>query len=334
LLFETGREIRHSAPTTSTLQEQTRYSANLAGLFLPGEHEQVYRGLGRFSEKLIGEHGVSGKEIFPGCILLASGLLGIFLGRKNIKHYGFWLLSLVVFFVISLGPYLNAGGRTFFSAPLPYYYLRKIFFFFEMDRSPVRIIVLALLALTIFSAGFFKRVGQIFTGGETAVIFNLLALLAVIDLFQAPMQISRVELPAPYQQIASERGQFSILELPLLPDIYRYSGFFQPYHKKALAANLIGRKIGVGYGDDPLFFYFDEPLRFLNLDPESRDKALEQIKAELKRRQIRYIIVYLKFVDNEQNSDIDRLATFLDPQKKIESYKMFRMYQFDYGDAR
>ena len=205
LLFETGKEIlRNSTPATSTLQEQTRYSANLAGFVLPGERQLVYRGLGRISERLIDEHGVSGKEIFPGYILLVSGLLGIFWGRKNIRHYGFWLGCLVIFIVVSLGPYLSAAGKTFFSVPLPYYYLRKLFFFFAMDRSPVRIIILSLLALSIFSAGFFKRVGQIFSGGESAVIFSILCLLAFIELFQVPMQVSRVELPAPYRQIASE----------------------------------------------------------------------------------------------------------------------------------
>ena len=92
--------------------------------------------------------------------------------------------------------------------------------------------------------------------------------------------------------------------------------------------------MGAAYADDPLFFYFDEPLRLLNLDQDSRARALEQVKAEFKRRQIKYIIVFLKFVDDEQKSDLDRLAQLLQPQNKMDTDQKFRMYEFDFGVAR
>jgi len=330
-LFEVGKEMLHATtPETSTLQEQNLWSANLLGFIIPGPDQKIYKSLSALGGKAVIAVGSSGKEIFPGYLLLLSAILGIFMARKHIRQYGFWILVLVIFFTLSLGPYLNAAGKTFFSVPLPYYFLRKVFPFFEVDRSPVRIVIFASLALSVFSAGFFKWLEQKLEGKKTGAVFVILAALAIVELNQAPVRVDRMELPELYQKIGAEPGQFTILELPLLPDIYRLSGFFQPGHKKNLAISLTARKIGVGAGDDPLFSYWDEPLRFFNLDTETQERVKEQMKSELRRREIKYVIVFLRFVDDDKKEQIERLAGLLGPEKSFDSSGIFRVYQFDH----
>ena len=333
LLYEIGKEMANKTmPATSTLQEQNLYSANLLGFVIPGPNQTIYKPLAELGGKAVIPIGSSGKEIFPGYLLLLCAVFGIFLARKHIRQYGFWILALVSFMVLSLGPYLNAASKTFYQIPPPYFFLRKVFPFFEIDRSPVRVVIFGLLALAVFSAGFFKWLEQKLTGKKVGLVFIAIASLAVIELNQAPIKVERVELPELYQKIAAEPGPFTILELPLLPDIYRLSGFFQPGHKKNLAISLTARKIGVGAGDDPLFSYLDEPLRFFNLAPETQERVKNQMKVELRRREIKYVIVFLRFVDDDKKGQIERLAGMLSPVKSFDSSGIFRVYQFDHRE--
>jgi len=328
-LMEVIRELlKQTTPALSTLEEQTLYSADLLGLVLPGFNQKIYAPLGRAAEILIGPSGVSGKEIFPGYLLLGSGLAGIFLARKKVRDYGFWLLILLACLILSLGPYLNLAGHTFYHFPLPYFYLRKIFPFFEMDRSPVRIVIFSLLALAVFSAGFFRWLEEKIPSRKKNLLFLLIAAAGLMELNQAPIKVDRVPLPRLYQEIAQEPDKFTVLDLPLLPDIYRYSGFFQISHKKYLAIDLTARKVGAVFSEDPLFFYLDEPLRFFELGPEKQGRIKEQIRSELKRRKVKYVIIYLKFVDPEKKADLDRLLRGLGPEKDFASEDLFRVYQF------
>lgn len=158
-LWQVGKEVFHkSTPSTSTLQEQSIYSANLLGFVLPGENNRFLSPLSKIGNRLTSGRGVAGREIFPGYLLLLLGVLGIFFARRHIRHYGFWLCCLVFFLALSLGPYLHIGQKTYWELPLPYFYLRKNFFFFQMDRSPVRSCIWALLALTVFANGYLRWV--------------------------------------------------------------------------------------------------------------------------------------------------------------------------------
>jgi len=330
-LYEAGKELLSNAtPVGSTLREQSRYSANLLGFVLPGPDQTLYRGLGRWTQSLTGGFGVGGREIFPGYVLLFTGLPGIFLARARIKHYGFWLMALAVFFILSLGPYLVLGWNTFYDLPLPYFYLRKVFFFFQMDRSPVRIVVLALLSLAVFSAGLLRLLEDRFKSRKR-LVSGIIGALAIMELIQAPVKVDRVDPPAFYREMGSDPQQYTILELPLLPDIYRFSGFFQPYHHKRLALDLTARKVGAGLAKSPLLYYLDEPLRFFRLDPGDQARAKDEIQAELKRRELRYVIVYLKFIDEGKKNDLDRLAKVLSPEAGFDSAGVLKIYRFGYG---
>ncbi len=328
-LWEAGKELaRQTTPVRSSLEEQTLYSADLIGLVLPGFNQKIYAPLGRAAEAMVGASGVSGKEIFPGYLLLLSGLAGIFLARKKIRDYGFWLMTLLTCLILSLGPYLNSAGDTFYRFPLPYYYLRKIILFFEMDRSPVRIIILSLFCLAVFSAGFWGWLEEKIPGRKKTLIFIIIAAAGLLELNQAPIKLDRIRLPKLYQEIAQEPGQFTLLDLPLLPDVYRYSGLFQMEHKKFLATAITARQAGASFSQDRLLFYLDDPGRFFSLEPEKQAEAKTRILSELGRRKIKYIIVYLRFVDADKRRDLDRIIRLLGPGKNFVSENLFQVYQF------
>jgi len=329
LFFVSKDLIFKTTPASSILGEQNRYSANLLGFILPGPNQKIYQALGNFSENIIAENGVSGKEIFPGYILLISGLLGMFLSRKNLKNYGFWLLSFLVFFILSLGPFLKCGTYTLFHPELPYFFLAKILPFLEMDRSPVRIIILGYFSLTLLSLGFFSQLEKKITSQKKKFLLGIISAVALIELNQAPIHLTKIPLPEIYQTISKEKDKFTVLELPLFPETYRYAGIFQTYHRKYLAIDLTARKAGAGFYDRPLFFYLDEPLRFLLLPKQDQGQAKKEIEKELWHRKIKYIILYLKFMDDEKALDLDRLLNTLNPTKIFYSEPTLKVYQFE-----
>lgn len=329
LFFLAKELITKTTPASSILGEQNRYSANLLGLVLPGPNQKIYQAVGNFSENIIAQNGSSGKEIFPGYILLLSGILGIFFSRKTIKNYGFWVLSFLVFFILSLGPFLKFGKYTLFHPELPYFFLSKIFPFMEMDRSPVRMIIFVHFSLAMLSLGFFSQLEPKIAQKKKKFLLGLISALALIELNQAPIYLTKIPLPEIYQNIAQEKDKFTVLELPLLPETYRYAGIFQTYHRKYLAIDLTARKVGAGFYDRPMFFYLDEPLRFLLLTPEEQDQAKKEIETELGHRKIKYIILYLKFMDEEKIADLDRLLKILKPTKIFYSEPALKVYQFE-----
>jgi len=315
-----------STPVLSTIREQTRFSANLLGFFLPGEGERFYQSLACLSKSWI-TTGIDGKEIFPGYLLLVSGILGMILARRYIKHYGFWLVAFWCFLLLSLGPYLNFARHTYYSLPLPFYFLRKVLPFLEMERSPVRWAIISFLCLAVFSAGFFRYLEEKLSERRNW-IFWLFGLFALLELNQAPIKTDRINLPEFYQRLCSKKGEFSLLELPLLPDIYRYVGFYQVWHHKPLVIDLTARRVGAGLRNSPLLYYLDEPKRFFQLSEKKKEKVREKIQAELKRRKVGYIILWLRFMEKEKAQRLDELIKLLSPVGIERISDLFWIYQF------
>jgi len=319
--------VRLPPASLSSIKEQTIFSTDIIGLVLPGFNQKLYSAIGNFAESLVGASGVSGKEIFPGYLLLLSGIAGIFLARKKIKAYGFWLSILLVCLVLSLGPYLNIASHTFTNLPLPYFFLRKIFPFFLIDRTPVRIIILAFLALAVFSAGFFCWLEQKIPASRGKIVLLALSAFGLLELNQAPIKLDRINLPIFFQQLAQEQEEFAILDLPYLPDIYQYSAFYQMYHKKYVVEYPI-RKGAETFVNYPLYLYMHNPERFFGLGPEMQAQVKDTLRAEFKRRKIKYVIIWLKFIEENHKNNLDKLLNTLGPEKVFESENLFRVYQF------
>jgi hypothetical protein len=69
---------------------------------------------------------------------------------------GFWLLALIIFFILSLGPVLHIGGRTALlpgggEIPLPYGWLARTIPFMEITRSVSRYDIMVMLVLAVLA---------------------------------------------------------------------------------------------------------------------------------------------------------------------------------------
>lgn len=154
-LFNLSRDHVRKPPH----DEQSLYSANLAGFFIPGQEKDQEELHGApLTTPLYGTAfvpldsritvGVGGFETFVGFPVLLLGLIALAISRPKLA----WLSAAtgLVFFLLSLGPTLKVFG-TDTGVPMPYAALMKVPPF-DSGRTPVRFEVMALFFLMIVAA--------------------------------------------------------------------------------------------------------------------------------------------------------------------------------------
>lgn len=151
--------------------------------------------------------------------VLVLAILGWWWNRKGNPIARFSALGVLVFAVLSLGPFLQVGGSNRFfvvetigpiAIPMPYVFL-QFFPPIGMVRTPSRFIILGFIFLAILVglaiAGISKRMR-----GKWAVIPVLLVILIVLDYFPRGIAIiNPVAAPEPVERLAGEEGDFGVL---------------------------------------------------------------------------------------------------------------------------
>jgi hypothetical protein len=143
--------------------------------------------------------------------------------RRN-SATGFWLLLGILAFIFSLGPFLHfygpvqITGKDFeMNVALPYSFLTNLPFI-NVLRVPARLSVTVQLAVAILAVCGLDRITKNWPalwriGGYAALgIFILFE-----SLFQFPYPVDNTTLipPAIYEEIAQEKNQLAVLEIPL-----------------------------------------------------------------------------------------------------------------------
>ncbi len=181
------------------------------------ELDQVRQGTARF---------VDVNTVFLGYVTLALALLGAIRFWKTLKV---WAISALAFALLSLGPLLHVNGKSLFdfdglqvTFPLPFLLLHYIPLLRE-NRVPNRFGVLVMLSLAVL-VGFaivgtlekLLRNTQHGTRGVLRVACFVMIVAAVLfEHVAIPFPLTDARVPAVYEQIAREPGDFAILTLPL-----------------------------------------------------------------------------------------------------------------------
>jgi hypothetical protein len=196
----------------------------------------------------------SEKALFPGVLAMILGGVGFFATRRKKKSdrepvqrvaRAFFLVLTIFGFVLSLGPRLELGETTIF---LPYGFLYRHVPGFQGLRVPARITVLFLIGLAVFAGWgltwLLERARQ-WKGGLQHAVGVAVALLLIFE-YQS-YSLARILPPAPpippvYQWLATQPGDFGVLELPIHEDITRESMrmYYSTAHFKDLANGFSG----------------------------------------------------------------------------------------------
>ena len=150
---------------------------------------------------------------------------------------GLWSLSLVVFFVLALGPVLHIGGVTALlpggrEIPLPYGWLVRVVPFMEISRSVSRLDVMVMLSLSLLAA-----IALSWLSRPT----GLVALgLILFEFLPVPYPLSQPDTPDWYRTLATDPRPGAVLNLPMAWDRPGYL-LHQTVHGKPLAVAYISR---------------------------------------------------------------------------------------------
>ena len=253
--------------------------------------------------------------------LLGAALASAFLFRRKGSHR-YWLVSVGVLAVLSLGPYLKPSHF-----PLPFALLGYLWPSFLHFRTPYRLMTAATIGLAIL-AGFVLHwlLARI---PSRALAVSITALLVggrvLVEVNLHPFALQVYPVYSVYEQIARETGDFAILEVPVgvRSGFTRFGNggevlqYYQQFHGKPIVNGMIAR-----LPDSVFEFYKRHPsLVFLSggnplVTPEERREDLFWV---LDRLSCRYVLLHTRFFTELQSVDIE---AFLDRHPQLERMGM------------
>jgi hypothetical protein len=160
------------------------------------------------------------QRIFPTWTLLTLAAAGAIWGGR--RRRGLWLVLFGVFFVLSLGPFLQVNGWTgdryhrflrSFSVPMPYTALRAVPIVSGV-RAPGRFAIVAVLALSVLAALALTRLVRRHRPLGLAVAVVALAVILAESLPKTTTMLPAA-IPAAYRKVAADPGRGAVLEIPL-----------------------------------------------------------------------------------------------------------------------
>ena len=291
-----------SGSTYMKAPDYTRLSADLTSFFIPYFAHPFFK---NYVSSIYRKFSVD--PYFLGYTVMFFCLYALF--RVELKKTRFWFLSLLFFFLLSLGPYLRIFGKVYKNIPLPYVLIRYIPFF-GLARSPNRFSLMVYLCAAVLvgysSSHLFSRFSRPRLPREggpkgrdvskrgwkvilAAVLFSFLILW---EFLSVPLVMpENMNIPGFYRRIGKEKDSYAIMELPFSDSNYinaRYM-YYQTVHNKKILDAYISRR-------PPSAREFIEGGREL----------LKERKL-LKEKEIKYIVLHRAFCREGEFEELNSL---------------------------
>ncbi len=283
LLVPMVREAGRASYMVPPPDQVVRLSADLLAYVTPNEMHPLWGGWARERSDRF-TSSTSERMVFAGYVPLALAAVAVW---KRRRAAGLWLLSLLTFFVLSLGPVLHVGGRAVF-APLPYALLNRLPFV-NITRSVSRFDVMVMLSLAVLVAIGLRELMDWAGGGRRPLVIAALAgALICFEFLAVPYPMSPPDTPAFYRELAREPGDFAVLNLPMEWDRPN-ALLYQTVHGKRLTTAYTSR-------DNPLSVVERTPVlqhfRYLGPDIIAQDVGAVGLTV-LSHYDVRYVVVDL-----------------------------------------
>jgi hypothetical protein len=166
--------------------------------------------------------------VFAGYLVLAFGLAGLAL-RRRIVGVSFWLASAAVFFVLSLGTTLRAGGADT-GIPLPFTLLTMTPVLDEL-RAPSRFSVMTMLSLAVVLALVWSHATK---GRSREWLLTLSAgAFLVVEYLALPTPSFPAGASPLYHELANEEAG-TVVEIPGIEQAPVETMFHQTFHGKPI----------------------------------------------------------------------------------------------------
>jgi hypothetical protein len=232
---------------------------------------------------------------YLGLIVLGLGVLAAI---KKRCQAGFWLVTGIVFAVLSLHSPLTINGVTFDALRLPWFQpltslLRASWRF--NDLFAFSFAILAALGWDLI------RVGLRASHSATAFTCATGALCALLSFAYAklPFPMIEIQISPFYQLLAQDEGEFAIVNVPMGYSRAKRYMFFQMYHGK----KLIGGHVSRPPKDAENFIDIMPILRAIDKGGKPPDRAAFGVRGQLEElaaHDIRYLILHPDQLSDER----------------------------------
>ncbi len=257
--------IKNGVLSTVNAQASTPYtelySPDLLNFIVPGFMNGLLLPLSSNFFNLVSADTAE-RTVYAGYTVIALLIIALYAEYKKgnkLKDVRLWFAALVIFFLLSIGPYIQIGGAL---TPIPSLYLLYHHIpILNVLREPGRFDIIVQLILGIFAALGFAELEKRLTSSKSFLsksmnLFIVIGLLLVIEYNTIPLSASQVSnhygngyIPKVYGELGSLPGNFSVLILPALPNYVtgapeKYPGYalyYQTAFKKPVVGGYVGR---------------------------------------------------------------------------------------------
>lgn len=234
-----------------------------------------------------------------------------------------WLLLGLVFFVFSLGPYLNIGGdyRTVFGhrIPLPFLAFFEAFPIFDRISHPFRFVTGVSLAVAMTAVVGLRHMLRDRPRGFRMAVAGLLGVSMLIETRVAspahlPVPHASAHVPAAYTAMAEDPVEGAVLDLPLtLPNLERaVYVWYQSVHQRPVPWGLndpMPRSLLTNRLTATLVRY--EALRMRSAPAMLPELDLAVGARSLELQGYRYVVVHERFYPPFKRDRVEALLTAL-----------------------
>ena len=238
-----------------------------------------------------------------GYVPLALLIVAISQWRRE-RRVRFWLIGLLLFWVLALGPFPRINGEPYAGIPLPYQLVGWSFPVRSL-RNPERFNIIVALCLSLAAGGAAAHALGRLPKRRAGVVLVALSALVLLEYWSWPFPTRAPDIPATYQHIAAEPGDFAIVDLPISNDLSKQYMYYQTMHGKPTVTGHVSRPPVGAYAlieENDLLRAMWEGRR---PDPAA-DSA--QDLAALADAGVRYLVVHKEELSNEE---LDALRAYV-----------------------
>jgi hypothetical protein len=273
----------YAATLQVLLWHVSQHSADLLAFFLPSSQHSIWGNLVKPAYYSHFTGNPTEQTVYMGYTVLILSVVAIMKARK--EQTRFWLVSAIVFFVLSLGPFLHIYGRDTLELggislwfPLPYFPLLFIPAL-KAIRGLSRFSIMCMFALAVLAGYGVTHLLKRFEGKAAAALGFLGLLITIIGLefSTVPLPLVDARTPKVYEGIAREQGQRgTILDVPMFWSVVKYQ-HYQTMHQKRLLFGQAPRlrlSVDFNYADAiPFVKLFKNPQLIKDYDENSVAKG-------------------------------------------------------------
>lgn len=227
---------------------------------------------------------------YIGFTALLLAILGVkYKGRESLP----WVMMAVILILLALGPLLRINGQFYERVPTLYRLLSPLGVF-QLMRVPDRFNVFLALPASVLvgfgAAGLFNSL-RARSAWVTPTAFVLIVLLILVEYLPIPVPLNDGrEFSSPYfERLASQPGEFAVLNVPVNPLRSKVFMYNQTIHERPIVQGNISRIPDEQYSFIESIPLLSEMRILVDTPPDVRD--LSRRLSNLSQENIRFIII-------------------------------------------